>query len=103
GAATLLQLARRGVRALGIDRFAPPHGRGSTHGETRITRLAIGEGEVYTPLVMRSHQIWRELEGETGLELLTQNGALILEDAGAHHSLHNRRDFLDRTIASATR
>jgi len=43
GAAALYQLARRGVRAVGIDRFAPPHSLGSSHGETRITRQAIGE------------------------------------------------------------
>jgi sarcosine oxidase len=44
GAATLYQLARRGVRVVGIDRFSPPHVYGSTHGDTRITREAIGEG-----------------------------------------------------------
>jgi sarcosine oxidase len=103
GSSTLLQLARRGVRAIGVDRFSPPHARGSTHGDTRITRQAIGEGEAYTPLVTRSHQIWRELEAETGARLLTQNGGLILESSGARHTLHNRHDFLDRTIACAVR
>ena len=103
GAATLLALARSGVSAVGIDRFSPPHGRGSTHGDTRITRQAIGEGEVYTPLAVRSHQLWRQLEAETGAALLTQNGGLVLEAPGAHAGLHNRRDFLDRTIACAKR
>ena len=46
GSAALYQLARRGVPALGIDQFAPPHQMGSTHGETRITRLAVGEEAV---------------------------------------------------------
>src|SRR5437660_12076796 len=101
GAAILLQLARRGVRAIGIDRFAPPHAHGSTHGDTRITRLAIGEGDAYTPLVKRSHAVWRELEAETGMELLAQNGGLVLESPSAHHPMHNRFDFLDRTIAGA--
>ena len=55
GAATLCQLARRGARVLGIDRFAPPHDHGSSHGESRITRLAIGEGEAYVPLVRRTN------------------------------------------------
>src|SRR5690606_32066465 len=61
GSAALYQLAKRGVKAIGIDRFAPPHDQGSTHGETRITRQAIGEGEVYVPLALRSHEIWKEL------------------------------------------
>ena len=60
GAATACQLAKSGARVLGIDRFLPPHARGSSHGDTRITRLAIGEGDAYVPLAIRSHEIWRE-------------------------------------------
>ena len=66
GSASLYQLARRGARVLGIDRFHPPHDHGSSHGESRITRQAIGEGEEYVPFVLRSHEIWRELEADTG-------------------------------------
>jgi sarcosine oxidase len=44
GSATLYQLAKRGIKALGIDHLSPPHTLGSTHGDTRITRQAIGEG-----------------------------------------------------------
>lgn len=103
GAATLYQLARRGVRAVGIDRFSPPHIYGSTHGDTRITREAIGEGEAYTPLVQRSHAIWRELEAETGQDLLTQCGGLIVEAAGGGAAGHHRHEFLASTIACARR
>jgi sarcosine oxidase len=103
GAATLYQLARRGIRVVGIDRFSPPHIYGSTHGDTRITREAIGEGEAYTPLVQRSHAIWRELEAETGEDLLTQCGGLIVEDAGGGAAGHHRHEFLASTIACARR
>jgi sarcosine oxidase len=57
GSVTTYQLAKRGVKVIGIDRFSPPHVFGSTHGDTRITRQAIGEGKAYVPLVMRSHQL----------------------------------------------
>src|SRR5690349_8901282 len=77
GSATLWQLARRGTRVIGIDRWQPPHVNGSTHGETRLTRLAIGEGAEYAPLAVRSHAIWRELEAATGADLFRQNGLLI--------------------------
>jgi sarcosine oxidase len=103
GAATLYQLARRGVHALGIDSHSPPHDLGSTHGDTRITREAIGEGECYTPLVQRSHVIWRELEAETGADLLTQCGGLVVEASGGGAAGHHRHDFLSQTIACATR
>ena len=78
GSASAYQLAKRGARVLGIDQFSPPHDMGSSHGDTRITRLGVGEGLHYTPLVMRSHEIWRALEAEIGETLLTANGGLII-------------------------
>src|SRR5476649_2946244 len=90
GSAALYQLAKRGVRALGIDQFSPPHDRGSSHGDSRITRLAIGEGERYTPLATRSHEIWREIERELGggAQLLTQTGGLIISSNGPRAACH---------------
>ncbi len=78
GSASLFQLAKRGNKVLGIDQFAPPHRFGSTHGDTRITRVAIGENEQSTLLARRSHEIWREIEAETSEGLLTTNGCLVL-------------------------
>jgi sarcosine oxidase len=78
GSAVTFQLAQRGLRVIGVDRFRPPHDRGSTHGETRITRLAIGEGAEYVPLVRRSHELWRELEAATGSSVLEQIGGLVI-------------------------
>jgi sarcosine oxidase len=100
GSATLYQLAKRGVRVLGIDQFSPPHSLGSTHGETRITRLAIGEGAHYTPLAVRSHEIWRELEAATGRDLLTTNGGLIISGASSGSSFHGA-SFFETTIEAA--
>ncbi|TMG85322.1 MAG: N-methyl-L-tryptophan oxidase, partial [Betaproteobacteria bacterium] len=100
GSATLCQLARRGNGVLGIDQFSPPHALGSSHGDTRITRLAIGEGEQYTPLALRSHQLWRELERETGTELLTTCGGLIISSS-AKTSRSHVENFFDNTLAAA--
>jgi sarcosine oxidase len=94
GSAVTFQLARRGLRVLGVDRFRPPHARGSTHGDTRITRIAIGEGAEHVPLVRRSHQLWREIERATGSRLLHQVGGLVIGD---------RDDaFLAKTRAAAS-
>ena len=62
GAAALAHLARRGARVLGIDRLSPPHDSGSSHGRTRLIRLAYAEGAHYVPLLKRAFQLWRELE-----------------------------------------
>jgi sarcosine oxidase len=93
GSATCWQLAARGVSVVGIDRYAPPHPWGSSHGDTRITRLAIGEGREYVPLVRRSHELWREIEQQTGARLLTQAGVVVLA--------HPASVFLRQTRASA--
>lgn len=100
GSAALYQLAKRGARVLGIDRYAPPHDFGSTHGDTRITRLAVGEGAHYTPLVRRSHEIWREIERETGASLLTQNGGLIISSRNKTALTHVDA-FFANTVAAA--
>ena len=83
GSAALYQAAQRGVSVLGIDRYDPPHTFGSSHAETRITRLALGEGAQYMPLVARSNDIWRELEAATGEVLLYLNGGLIITSPGS--------------------
>jgi len=101
GSAALYQLARTGISAIGIDRWEPPHAMGSSHGETRITRQAIGEGEVYVPLVLRSHEIWRELEHETGQRLLEACGVLIIGAEGGAAMHHSRSGFVLNTVAAA--
>ncbi|WP_299428924.1 N-methyl-L-tryptophan oxidase [uncultured Meiothermus sp.] len=101
GSASLYQLARRGARVIGIDRHRPPHIYGSSHGETRITRQAIGEGAAYVPLVLRSHQIWRELEAQTGESLLRACGGLILSGEVGEALHHGKPQFLQRTLQAA--
>ena len=100
GSAACYQLAKRGAKVIGIDRYSPPHTFGSTHGETRITRQAIGEGEQFVPFALRSYEIWREIESETGDDLLTVTGGLIMSSA-SEQSLHGNADFLQTTIDAA--
>lgn len=98
GSALTYQLARRGVRVIGIDRFDPPHDRGSSHGHTRITRLAVGEGAAFVPLVRRSHEIWRDLEAATGERLMQRTGVLVIgspDSADTEH--HGQGGFFART------
>ena len=101
GTAVVYQLAKRGNKVLGLDRFSPPHGNGSSHGQSRIIRQAIGEGEEYVPLALRSYELWREIEKATGTELLTITGGLTLESQNSEAVMHGRRDFLDQAIRCA--
>jgi sarcosine oxidase len=101
GSAAVYQLAKRGNKVLGLDRFSPPHANGSSHGESRIIRQAIGEGEEYVPLALRSYELWREVEKDTGKNLLTITGGLTLESQTSQGVLHGRPDFLDQAIRCA--
>jgi sarcosine oxidase len=91
GSAALHHLARRGKRVLGIDRFDVPNTLGSSHGETRIIRLAQFEHPSYVPLVRRAYELWRELESDTGEQLLHVTGAV---DAGGALFEGSRRSCL---------
>ena len=103
GAATLYQLAKRGVKVLGIDRFTPPHDLGSSHGDTRITRQAVGEGAAYVPLAIRSQQIWRELENELDVQLFEQCGVLVMTSSATAPAADSAADFTEHSIELARR
>jgi sarcosine oxidase len=74
GSAALYQLARRGIQTTGIEQFDIGHDRGSSHGPTRIFRLAHFENTSYVPLLRRAFTLWRELETTAGQHLLSLTG-----------------------------
>jgi sarcosine oxidase len=76
GSATAYHLARNGHRVLGLDANARGHKNGSSHGTTRIIREAYFEAPEYVPLVQRAYALWRELEAESGRDLLMITGGL---------------------------
>lgn len=94
GAMTLWQLTRRGVDAVGFDRWAPGHAFGGAGGETRLFRSAYAEGPEYVPLLAESLLEWRALEAETGLDLLTLTRGLMIGRPGSA--------FMRGVVASVT-
>jgi sarcosine oxidase len=82
GSAAAFHLARRGRRVLGLERFTIPNEMGSSHGSSRIIRLAYFEHPSYVPLVRRSYELWRELQQESGEQLLHTTGCLHLGAPG---------------------
>lgn len=79
GSAAAYHLAKRGKKVLGLERYDIPHSMGSSHGITRIIRLAYYEHPSYVPLLRRSYELWRELENTFGEKLLYITGSI---DAG---------------------
>ncbi len=76
GSACTCHLAKRGLRVVGLDRFTPPHGLGSSGGGTRIFRQAYFEGAEYVPMSVRALELWRDLEVEANRRLLVPTGML---------------------------
>jgi sarcosine oxidase len=83
GSAAVAALSRRGRRVIGIDRFAPGHDRGSSHGATRVIRLGYFEHPSYVPLVRAAYPLWRELEARSGAPLLTITGIVEMGAPGS--------------------
>ena len=85
GSSAVYHLAKRGVDVLGIEQYDIPHGRGSSHGDTRIFRLTQPEHPSYVPLAERARTLWRELETESGKNILTETGSVHAGPADAGH------------------
>ncbi len=76
GSATCWQLAKRGQRVLGLERFDIPHAMGSSHGITRIIRLPYYEHSAYVPLLHRAYELWHDIEQVTETTLLVTTGSI---------------------------
>ncbi len=76
GAAAIRALARRGVRVLGLDRHGVPNLMGSSGGDSRVIRRCYFEHPDYVPLLERAYERWRDLETDTGRDVLRITGGL---------------------------
>lgn len=76
GSSTCYQLAQRGLKVLGLEQFDIPHTLGSSHGLTRIIRLAYYEDPSYVPLLRRAYQLWDEIEQCSGEKLFYKTGSV---------------------------
>ncbi|MEK3889699.1 N-methyl-L-tryptophan oxidase [Bacillus sp. FSL K6-3431] len=108
GSMAMWQLARRGVSVLGFEQFGIGHDQSAAGGETRLFRTAYFEGAEYVPLLQEAYNQWRELEKESGYDLLTINGGLMIGDPesefikGVMNSIHTHHlvhEVLDEEAA----
>ena len=99
GSAACWHLARRGLRVLGLERFDLGHAMGSSHGLSRIIRIAYFEGSHYVPIVRRAHELWQETGDAAGLKLLHVTGSLDLAPEGAGPVESSLQSCLDHGLA----
>ena len=76
GSSAVHNLAKRGQKVLGLEKFDIPHSEGSSHGVNRIIRLAYYEHPSYVPLLRRAYEMWSEIEGISDEQLLYKVGSI---------------------------
>jgi sarcosine oxidase len=84
GSSACYHLARRGAGVLGLEQFDIPHALGSSHGYSRMIRMAYYEHPDYVPLLRRAYELWRELERASGQELLFEVGGIYMGPPQGH-------------------
>ena len=99
GSATVYHLARAGCRVLGLEQFGVPHAFGSSHGSTRIIRLAYSEGPEYVPLLRAAYRYWRELEEVSGESILQVTGGLDVGPEGSWTIEGSRQSCREHDLA----
>ncbi len=82
GSSTSYSLASKGLKVLTLERYGLNHDKGSSHGRSRIIRLAYYEDPRYVPLLKRAYASWREMEKKSGRRLLTTTGGLMVGPGG---------------------
>jgi sarcosine oxidase/L-pipecolate oxidase len=75
GSSAAYHAAKAGQRVLLLEQFALLHGNGSSHGSSRIFRVAYPD-QTYTRLCLRSLDMWKQLEAEGGVQLIQFTGEL---------------------------
>lgn len=78
GSSACYHLARRGARVLGVEQFSIPNALGSSHGFSRMIRMAYFEHPDYVPLLRRAFELWEELQEASGEDLFFKVGGIYM-------------------------
>ena len=86
GGWTALWLLRRGARVTLVDAWGPGNSRASSGGETRLIRASYGPRRIYSVMVARALEIWRENEARWGDQLLFPIGMLRMSSSASEYA-----------------
>jgi sarcosine oxidase/L-pipecolate oxidase len=82
GSAAAYTLAKLGQKTLQLEQFILPHSRGSSHGHSRITRMAYAE-DYYTQMMVDAFKLWDDLEKESNQKIYVKTGLLAIDSRGS--------------------
>jgi len=98
GSAAAAHLAARAQRVIALEQYQLAHDLGSSHGLTRIIRLAYFEHPSYVPLLRRAFELWRGLESGARETLLHITGGLDVGAEGSEVFEGSRRSCIEHDL-----
>ena len=109
GSSDVHEMARNGIKVLGIDQHDPRdhvNSLGAYKGDSRLNRFANAEGPTVTQGVIENTHLWAQYQDEandyagTTLKLFQKTGILIMQH-NRGQLVHGTKDFLGDTLAMA--
>ncbi|MCX6019809.1 MAG: N-methyl-L-tryptophan oxidase [Chloroflexi bacterium] len=97
GASAAYHAARAGAHVRLIEQFRIGHSRGSSHGASRIIRLAYAQPE-YVALAKSAYALWRDLERESGATLYFKTGGFDFGAPDAHGLAEIGHNYREQNI-----
>lgn len=91
GSSTAYYLAKSGKQTLLLEQFPLPHSRGSSHGQSRITRKAYGSREFYTQMMDEAFALTADLEVECGEQLFVNCGCLVISPKSENYVTYTKK------------
>jgi sarcosine oxidase len=85
GSMALWQASKLGVAPVGFEAVAPAHPRSAVGGDSRLFRMTYRGEHNFYPVLQKAERLWRELEEESGQEILTQCGALSIGEVNGSY------------------
>ncbi|XP_029651354.1 peroxisomal sarcosine oxidase-like [Octopus sinensis] len=77
GSSTAHYLQKNGYRTLLLEQFPLPHTRGSSHGQSRITRKAYFQ-EIFAEMMKEAYPMWAQLERDSDTQLYKKSQLLVI-------------------------
>jgi sarcosine oxidase len=98
GASLAWWLAREGREVTLVDQFEPGDERATSGGETRLIRCSHGADPDYTAMARSARTLWRELEAESGEELMVECGLVWFAHRGDGWEAESARTLAEQGI-----
>lgn len=90
------EAGKRGLTVFAVDKYAPPHSNGSSHGSSRIFRFTTVEGEDYAKIVQESDVIWKDYNTRLDGRLILPAGLAIISQQNINKQRYHGVDNLTK-------